>query len=180
MAHANDGGGSIRIPASCCGLVGLKPTRGRVSQGPAIGDVNGGLTVDHVVTRSVRDCAALLDVLAGPMPGDPYAAPPPSRPFAAEVGADPGALRIGFTTEYLSVQGQVAAAHPDCVAAVESAAALLSELGHQVGAGAHGRAAAARIRAALHLDLGGGRGQRARRVGASFWAPRSRRRTSSL
>ncbi len=132
VAHANDGGGSIRIPASCCGLVGLKPTRGRVSQGPAIGDLNGGLTVDHMVTRSVRDCAALLDVLAGAMPGDPYAAPPPSRPFAAEVGADPGPLRVGFTTEYLSVQGQIASAQPDCVAAVEGAAALLSRLGHQV------------------------------------------------
>ncbi|HKE15706.1 MAG TPA: amidase family protein [Kofleriaceae bacterium] len=132
VAHANDGGGSIRIPASCCGLVGLKPTRGRVSQGPALGDVNGGLTVDHVVARSVRDSAALLDVLAGAMPGDPYAAPPPARPFAAEVGADPGALRIGFTTTYLSIQGQATVAHADCVAAVERAAALLGELGHRV------------------------------------------------
>jgi amidase len=132
VAHANDGGGSIRIPASCCGLVGLKPTRGRVSQGPVLGDVNGGLTIDHVVARSVRDSAALLDVLAGAMPGDPYAAPPPARPFVAEVGADPGVLRVGFTTTYLSIQGQATSAHADCVAAVERAAALLGELGHRV------------------------------------------------
>ncbi len=144
VAHANDGGGSIRIPASCCGLVGLKPSRGRVSQGPHLGDVNGGLTIDHVVARSVRDSAALLDVLAGPMPGDPYSAPPPVRPFAAEVGADAGSLKIGFTTEYLTVEGKIATAHPDCVAAVERAAALLSQLGHQVGE--------ARIDALLHPD----------------------------
>ncbi|HWM85335.1 MAG TPA: amidase [Kofleriaceae bacterium] len=132
VAHANDGGGSIRIPASCCGLVGLKPTRGRVSQGPVRGDVNGGLTIDHVVTRSVRDSAALLDVLSGAMPGDPYAAPPPARRFADEVGADPGALRIGVTSLYLTVQGQVATAHAECVAAVERAGAFLSQLGHRV------------------------------------------------
>jgi amidase len=132
VAHANDGGGSIRIPASCCGLVGLKPTRGRVSQGPAVGDINGGLTIDHVVARSVRDSAALLDVLAGAMPGDPYAAPPPARPFAAEVGADPGVLRVGFTSQYLSIHGSVTTAHADCVAAVERTAGLLASLGHQV------------------------------------------------
>ena len=132
VAHANDGGGSIRIPASCCGLVGLKPTRGRVSQGPHIGDIGGALVVDHVVARSVRDSAALLDILAGPMPGDPYAAPPPSRPFAQEVGADPGHLKIGFTCTRLTMTGTTTPAHPDCVAAVERAAALLSELGHQV------------------------------------------------
>ena len=132
VAHASDGGGSIRVPASCCGLVGLKPTRGRVSMGPTIGDINHGLVVEHALTRSVRDTAALLDVMAGPMPGDPYFAPPPLRPFADEVDAAPGRLRIGFTTRRLTALGTVAEAEPDCIAAVERAAALLAELGHQV------------------------------------------------
>ncbi|HUS66328.1 MAG TPA: amidase [Kofleriaceae bacterium] len=132
IAHANDGGGSIRIPASCCGLVGLKPTRGRVSQGPAVGDVNGGLTADLVVTRSVRDCAALLDILSGPMPGDPYFAPPPARPFTSDVGAEPGQLRVGFTTQFLTAKGTIESAQPDCVAAVTRAAAMLADLGHEV------------------------------------------------
>src|SRR6476646_5675419 len=87
-AHANDGGGSIRIPASECGLVGLKPSRGRLSWGPAYGELWAGLAVEHVVSRSVRDSAAILDMVAGAMPGDPYFAPPPSRPFLQEVGAN--------------------------------------------------------------------------------------------
>ncbi len=95
VAHAGDGGGSIRIPASACGLFGLKPTRGRISLGPDDGEAWAGLVARHVVTRTVRDSAAVLDVLAGAVPGDPYAAAPPARPFADEVGADPGALRIG-------------------------------------------------------------------------------------
>jgi amidase len=132
IAHGNDGGGSIRIPASCCGLVGLKPTRGRVSHGPALGEVNGGIVIDHVLARSVRDSAALLDVLQGMMPGDPSPAPPPARPFAAEVGADPGALRIGFTSKFLTTSGAMADAHPDCVAAVARACALLADLGHRI------------------------------------------------
>ena len=131
-AIASCGEIAIRGGRLAAGLVGLKPTRGRVSQGPVRGDVNGGLTIDHVVTRSVRDSAALLDVLSGAMPGDPYAAPPPARRFADEVGADPGALRIGVTSLYLTVQGQVATAHPECVAAVERAGAFLSQLGHRV------------------------------------------------
>ena len=132
VAHGNDGGGSIRIPASCCGVVGLKPTRGRVSHGPLWGDVNGGLSAEHVLARSVRDSAALLDVLAGPMPGDPYYAPPPARPFAAEVGADPGRLRVGVTTQFLSPTGTLSQAHGDCLAAVEHASRLLAERGHQL------------------------------------------------
>jgi len=128
-AHANDGGGSIRIPASECGLVGLKPSRGRTSFGPDIGEPLGGLAVEGVVTRSVRDTAAILDAIAGPMPGDPYTAPPPARPFREEVGAAPGRLRIGVLTR---APGGVVAVHPDCVAATEGAARLLESLGHGV------------------------------------------------
>ena len=89
MAHGNDGGGSIRIPASCCGLFGLKPTRGRNPLGPDYGDMFSGLVAEHAITRSVRDSAALLDATSGPDLGDPYWAPPPARPFLQEVGADP-------------------------------------------------------------------------------------------
>jgi len=98
MAHATDAGGSIRIPSSCCGVFGLKPTRGRIPMGPEYGDVIGGIDVTHAITRSVRDSAALMDATSGPMVGDPYWAPPPVRPFLEEVGADPGHLRIAFTT----------------------------------------------------------------------------------
>jgi len=128
MAHANDGGGSIRIPASCCGLFGLKTTRARTTQGPLTGDSMSGLTVEHAVTRSVRDSAALLDATCGPMPGDPYVAPAPRRPFLLEVGADAGHLRIGFSTA--SPSGT--AVHADCVAAVKDAARLCEDLGHHV------------------------------------------------
>jgi amidase len=129
MAHANDGGGSIRIPASCCGLFGLKPTRARVSQGPLFGDQLNGLTIDHAVTRSVRDSAALLDATAGPAPGDPYWAPPQERPYLQEVGADTGRLRIAYTENKLYGEGDL---HPDCVAAVRDAVKLCEELGHEV------------------------------------------------
>lgn len=128
-AHANDGGGSIRIPASCCGLFGLKPTRARVPLGPLFGDQMSGLTIDHAVTRTVRDSAALLDATAGPDLGDPYWAPPPERPYTEEVGADPGHLRIAFTQK--RAYGDVPL-DPDCVAAVKEAAALCEELGHEV------------------------------------------------
>jgi len=128
MAHANDGGGSIRIPASCCGLFGLKPTRARNPLGPDLGDMISGYICEHAVTRSVRDSAALLDATSGPDVGDPYWAPPPERPFLDEVGADPGRLRIAFTTGAdLGVE-----VHEDCKKAVREAAELCSELGHEV------------------------------------------------
>jgi amidase len=124
-AHGNDMGGSIRIPAAMCGLVGLKPSRARTSVGPDFGEYWGPLTHEHVLTRSVRDTAAILDCHAGLMPGDPYTAPPPVRPFLAEVGADPGSLRIG-------VLPGVPTTDHDVVAAVEAAAKLLESLGHRV------------------------------------------------
>jgi amidase len=127
-AHASDGGGSIRIPAAHCGLVGLKPTRGRCSFGPGLGERWAGCSVEGFVTRSVRDTAALLDVVSGQSPGDPYTAPPPARPFAAEVGVDPGRLRVGLMRR--APRGM--AIHPECVAAVEEAARLLESLGHRV------------------------------------------------
>jgi amidase len=128
-ASASDGGGSIRIPASECGIVGLKPTRGRVSLGPLAGEFWHGLAIEGVVSRSLRDSAALLDVISGPMPGDPYFAPPPERPFAAEVGRDPGRLRIGLMTREPTNRR---ALHPECVKAVEDAGRLLESLGHHV------------------------------------------------
>jgi amidase len=128
MAHGNDGGGSIRVPASCCGVFGLKPTRARNPLGPSLGDVMGGLPVEHAFTRSVRDSAALLDTTSGPDLGDPYWAPPPARRFLEEVGADPGRLRIAYTTQ----QAQGAEVHGDCMKAVEDAARLCAELGHEV------------------------------------------------
>jgi amidase len=128
MAHANDGGGSIRIPAACCGLFGLKPTRARNPLGPDFGDVISGLVVEHALTRSVRDSAALLDATAGPDVGDPYWAPPPERRFLKEVGADPGKLKIAFSSR--AATG--VKVHADCVSAVESVAALCADLGHEV------------------------------------------------
>ena len=132
MAHGNDGGGSIRIPSSCCGLFGLKPTRARNPLGPDAGEAMGGLVMEHAITRSVRDSAALLDATSGPDVGDPYWAPPPARPFLQEVGADPGKLRIAFTTE----PPGGTPIHPDCVAAVRDVAKLCADLGHHVEEGA--------------------------------------------
>jgi amidase len=128
-AHAGDGGGSIRIPSSECGLVGLKPSRGRISLGPEFGEYWAGLVTPHVVTRSVRDSAAILDATAGAMPGDPYTAPLPVRPFLTEVGADPGHIRIGLLTK---APAGAAACHPECTAAVESTGRTLESLGHHV------------------------------------------------
>jgi amidase len=127
-AHASDGGGSIRIPASHCGLVGLKPTRGRNPQGPFGGERWAGLVEEHVVTRSVRDTAALLDATTGPDDGAPYQVREPARPFAAEVGQPPGVLRIAVATQALFAD----TLHPDCIAAVTDAASLARSLGHQV------------------------------------------------
>ena len=128
FAHGNDLGGSLRYPASACGLFALKPTRARNPLGPEYGDVAAGGAAEHALTRSVRDSAALLDATSGPDVGDPYWAPPPARPFLDEVGADPGRLRIGYTTR--TPDGDPG--HPDCVAAAGHAAWLCASLGHEV------------------------------------------------
>jgi amidase len=129
VAHANDGGGSIRIPASECGLVGLKPTRGRVSQGPLIGEAWAGGTIDGSVTRTVRDAAGVLDVISERMPGEPYYPPPLSGPLAQEAGADPGRLRMGVIDH---AGDERSLDDPQCRAAVAAAARLVESLGHHV------------------------------------------------
>ncbi|HEV2815124.1 MAG TPA: amidase [Solirubrobacteraceae bacterium] len=127
VAHGNDGGGSIRIPAACCGLVGLKAARGRVSQAPAVGEQF--LNADGVLTRTVGDSAALLDLLAGPVLGDASWAPPPPEPFAEAVAREPSGLRIALAIDP-PLEG--VALDADCAAAARDAAALLTELGHHV------------------------------------------------
>jgi amidase len=128
MAHATDGGGSIRIPASCCGLFGLKPTRGRTPNGPYIGEAWHGAAVGHAVTRSVRDSARLLDAVAGPDLGAPYGLAPPERSFAEAAARPPGRLQIAFS----STAPNGAPVDPEYRTAVENAAKLCGELGHDV------------------------------------------------
>lgn len=128
MAHGNDGAGSIRIPASCCGLVGLKPTRGRITLGPDVGESIAGMTNEGVMTLTVRDTAVMLDATQGPAPGDPYVAPAPTEPFAQAIKRSPGKLKVALTKQ--SIIGTTV--HPDCAAAAEDAAKLLQDLGHEV------------------------------------------------
>lgn len=128
VAHANDGGGSIRIPAAACGLFGLKPSRGRVPNLPAVDSFAYPVSCTHAVTRTVRDSAALLDAIAGPTVGDPFAAPAPTRPFLDEVGVPPGRLRVAFATR--TPRGDDADA--EVAGAVTRMAALCEELGHDV------------------------------------------------
>ena len=128
LAHGSDGGGSVRIPASCCGIFGIKPSRGRISQAPFLGESWAGFSTDGPLSRSVADSAALLDVMSGYETGDPYWAPEPERPFLSEVGVDPGRLKVGLVTA--SPTG--VEVDETVVAAANDAAGLLESLGHEV------------------------------------------------
>jgi amidase len=165
MAAGNDGGGSIRIPAACCGLFGLRPSRGRVSVGPGLGEVWDGASSDGVLSRSVRDSALALDILAGAEPGDPFAIAPPPHAFTDLARRAPRRLRIGFTTS--SPIGTPV--HAEAVQAVRDAAALLESLGHEVGEAAPVIDGAALAASYLHLyfDHVSANVARAKRDGAS-------------
>ncbi len=128
IGHANDGGGSIRIPAACCGLVGLKPTRGRIPTGPDYGELLNGIAIEFVVSRSVRDAAVMLDAVAGPDPGCYAWAEPPSTPFASQASSPPGKLRIAWMEKPLSG----VPVEPECAAALHDAVRLCEGLGHEM------------------------------------------------
>ena len=177
IGHANDGGGSIRIPASECGLVGLKPTRARVSSGPEFGDVMGGLTCELVVSRSVRDTAACSTPCTGMEPGDPYGVPDPARPYVDEVGADPGRLRIGLMTD--SPGGSRSPVHPDCVAAAEAAGPAARVARPRRRGVAPQGAGRPRLHRPLHHHLGGRRGVEPRLLEPAHRRRRSPPTTSS-
>ena len=156
MAGGGDGAGSIRMPASCCGLFGLKPSRGRTPSGPERGEPWRGAAIEHVLTRSVRDSAAMLDATQGPDPGAPYRIAPPERPFTHEPGEDPGRLRIAWTTEPMLGRD----VHNDCEDAVAGAVTLLEGLGHEVAEAAPRVDGPAFARSFLHMMVG--------EVGADF------------
>ncbi|MBE14582.1 MAG: amidase [Chloroflexi bacterium] len=128
VAHATDGGGSIRIPASCCGLVGLKPSRGRTPLGPDVGEGWGGMSTGHVVSRTVRDSAAILDVIQGPMPGDPYHGPTDSDSFLSRVNDHPGSLRVAIDCRAFTGHDT----HTECLDAVQKVASTLARMGHLI------------------------------------------------
>jgi amidase len=150
MAAGSDGGGSLRIPAACCGLFALRPSRGRVSAGPGIGEVWFGASSEGVISRSVRDSALALDVLQGAEPGDPFVIAPPALPYAQAIAREPGRLRIGYT----SVSPIGTEVHPEAVKAVERAARLLASLGHEVEEAAPRIDGAALAQSYLHIYFG--------------------------
>jgi amidase len=150
MAAGNDGGGSIRIPAACCGLFGLRPSRGLISTGPAYGEIWYGAGSDGVISRSVRDTATALDVSSGGEPGDPFVVPKPAKSYAKLMRRDPGRLRIGFTAAS-PIGTEV---HPEAVAAVSEAAKLLGSLGHEVEEAAPEIDGASLAKAFLYIYFG--------------------------